>query len=60
MGDIRHCFADVMAAKAAFGFTARVPFDAGLVELVGWLRTQHAVDRIGEATDELAARGLTA
>jgi dTDP-L-rhamnose 4-epimerase len=60
MGDIRHCFADVMAAKAALGFTARVPFDAGLVDLVGWLRTQHPVDRLGEATDALAARGLTA
>jgi hypothetical protein len=37
-----------------------VPFDAGLVDLVGWLRTQHPVDRLGEATDALAARGLTA
>jgi dTDP-L-rhamnose 4-epimerase len=59
-GDIRHCFADVLAAKTAFGFRARVAFDAGLVELVRWLRTQHVVDRLGDADDHLAARGLTA
>jgi len=59
-GDIRHCFADVTAAREGLGFEPRVDLDDGLVDLVAWLKTQQAEDRFHEAADELAARGLTA
>jgi len=60
IGDVRHCFADISAARAALGYRPRVRLEDGLIDLVAWLRTQHAVDRFSEASHELAARGLTA
>ncbi|MFT3917274.1 MAG: SDR family NAD(P)-dependent oxidoreductase [Anaeromyxobacteraceae bacterium] len=59
VGDIRHCFADVTRARELLGFEPRVEFEDGLVELAGWLEGQIAHDRVGEASAELAARGLT-
>jgi dTDP-L-rhamnose 4-epimerase len=60
VGDIRNCFADIGAARAAMGYEPRVSFQQGMEELVGWLREQErpesAVDRHAA---ELAARGLT-
>jgi dTDP-L-rhamnose 4-epimerase len=58
-GDIRHCRADVTLARELLGFEARVPFADGMRGLLEWLRGQHAVDKIEDATSELAARGLT-
>jgi dTDP-L-rhamnose 4-epimerase len=58
-GDIRHCFADPSRARELLGFDARMGFDEGMAELVGWLRDQEPVDRVDDATRELAARGLT-
>jgi dTDP-L-rhamnose 4-epimerase len=58
-GDIRHCRADVTRARELLGFEARVSFAEGMGELLEWLRGQHAVDRVDDATSELAARGLT-
>ena len=60
VGDIRHCFADIRRARQVLGFAPRVSLDAGLAELVDWLSTQEAVDRVPQATSELLARGLTA
>jgi dTDP-L-rhamnose 4-epimerase len=59
VGDIRHCFADVSRARAVLGYQPRVAFDDGLAELANWLEGQSAVDRVTEAREELAARGLT-
>jgi dTDP-L-rhamnose 4-epimerase len=58
-GDVRHCYADTILARELLGFEARVPFAAGMSDLLGWLREQEAVDRVPAATRELAARGLT-
>jgi dTDP-L-rhamnose 4-epimerase len=58
-GDIRHCFADVSCARELLRYTPTVDFEAGLRELGTWLADQPADDRVGEATDELARRGLT-
>ena len=58
-GDIRHCFADIGAARAHLGYQPKVRFDDGLAELAGWLEGQIAVDRVSEAHAELALRGLT-
>jgi dTDP-L-rhamnose 4-epimerase len=59
VGDIRHCFADIGKARSVLGYRPRIALDDGLVELAEWLQGQAAVDRVAEASAELAARGLT-
>ncbi len=59
-GDIRHCFADISAAKRALGYEPRVSFPAGMAELGEWLGSQRAVDRAAEAAQQLRSFGLTA
>src|SRR4051794_19106440 len=59
MGDVRHCFADITRAKDLLRFEPSVSFERGLAELSRWLEDQIPVDRVGEATAELSARGLT-
>jgi dTDP-L-rhamnose 4-epimerase len=58
VGDIRHCFADISLARRLLRFEPQVGFGAGLEELADWLATQVAIDRVEQATDELARRGL--
>ncbi len=58
-GDIRHCFADVSRARDLLGFEPGVEFLEGTAELAGWLAGQDANDRVADATDQLARRGLT-
>lgn len=58
-GDIRHCFADIRAAKDELGFEPQVELEEGLLELSAWLEGQVAHDRVEEAAAELAQRGLT-
>lgn len=57
-GDIRHCYADITRARELLGFEPQVPFEEGIDDLCKWARTQTAVDRVDQARDELAARGL--
>ena len=59
VGDVRHCFPDIGAARAVLGYRPKVTLEAGLVELAGWLNGRIAVDRVGEARAALASRGLT-
>jgi dTDP-L-rhamnose 4-epimerase len=59
VGDIRHCFADISRARELLGFEPRVSLEDGMRELAGWLEGQAAVDRVDDASAELAARGLT-
>jgi dTDP-L-rhamnose 4-epimerase len=59
VGDIRHCFADISLAHDALGFTPEVEFDEGIAELARWLAGRRPRDRVDEATEELARRGLT-
>jgi dTDP-L-rhamnose 4-epimerase len=58
-GDIRHCFADTRLAQELLGFTAEIPFEGGMRDLLGWLSGQQAVDRVDSALEALASRGLT-
>ena len=58
VGDVRHCFADISAAREHLGFEPRVDLDQGLRELGAWLGDQVAIDRVDAARDELLARGL--
>jgi dTDP-L-rhamnose 4-epimerase len=59
-GDIRHCFAEISEARRVLGYEPRHQFKDGVAELVEWLRSQTAVDRVGEAAQQLASYGLTA
>ena len=59
VGDIRHCFADISKARQVLGYEPRQDLDNGLVELAEWLEGQTAVDKVKEASNELAIRGLT-
>lgn len=61
VGDIRHCVADIRAARRVLGYEPRVGFEDGLAELAElaeWLRGQVAVDRVDDMRKELDARGL--
>lgn len=58
-GDIRHCFADITAARDTLGYQPLVAFDDGLRELGAWLESQDAEDRVDEACSALRQRGLT-
>jgi dTDP-L-rhamnose 4-epimerase len=57
-GDIRHCFADISRARAELGFEPRVALEDGIDEVIAFVREARAVDRVDEATRELAQRGL--
>lgn len=59
VGDIRHCFADIGKAQRVLGYSPQVTLDNGMAELAAWLESQAAVDRVAQASAELAARGLT-
>ena len=59
-GDIRHCFADISAARRVLGYEPRVHFVDGLTELVEWLRSQEAEDRVADAMQHLQVHGLVA
>ena len=59
VGDVRHCFPDISAARAVLGYRPRTTLAAGLQKLVRWLDGRIAVDRVGEARAALASRGLT-
>jgi dTDP-L-rhamnose 4-epimerase len=57
-GDIRHCVADVQRARELLDFEAATTLEEGMRALLEWLADQEAVDRVDDATRELAARGL--
>jgi dTDP-L-rhamnose 4-epimerase len=59
VGDIRHCFADISAARERLGYEPAVSLDAGIAELAEWLEGQVADDRVEQARRELSRRGLT-
>jgi dTDP-L-rhamnose 4-epimerase len=60
IGDIRNCYADISLAREVLGYEPRVTFEAGMEELVGWLREQERPeDKVESHAAELAARGLT-
>ena len=59
IGDIRHCVADITLARQVLDYQPELSLESGLIELADWLQGQVAVDRVAEASAELAARGLT-
>ena len=60
VGDIRNCYSDISLAREVLGYEPRVTFEAGMEELVAWLREQERPeDKVESHAAELAARGLT-
>ena len=59
-GDIRHCFADISAARALLGYVPHIRFSDGVNDLLEWLHCQEAQDRAAEATGLLNSFGLSA
>ncbi|MBK9215046.1 MAG: NAD-dependent epimerase/dehydratase family protein [Chloracidobacterium sp.] len=57
-GDIRHCVADIAKIRQLLGYEPKITLESGLSELLGWLATQDADDRVETATAELAHKGL--
>ena len=59
LGDIRHGFADLSLIRQQLGFAPKVSLEEGLDRFVAWVKTQPSEpDRLGEATQALATRGL--
>lgn len=58
-GDIRHCYADITKIKTKLGWTPKVKFEDGMVELTQWVAKQTAQDGFEKAKKELEQRGLT-
>ncbi|PYT00012.1 MAG: nucleoside-diphosphate-sugar epimerase [Acidobacteria bacterium] len=57
-GDIRHCIADISKARNLLGYEPTVTLEDGLTELLEWVGSQQADDRLHAATAELAAHSL--
>ena len=60
-GDIRHCIADISAARSRLGYQPQMTLDAGLTRLATWLQPMPRVPRrrLQRATTELVTFGLT-
>ncbi len=58
-GDIRHCYADISKAQKLLGFQPKIKLEDSIPEMVEWLRTQIAEDKVEVAASELSQRGLT-
>ena len=59
-GDVRHCFADISAARQSLGYQPRVQFADGMKDLAEWLRPQQPKDQTETAIAQLLQYGLTA
>ena len=57
-GDIRHCVADISAARETIGYEPKVSLEDGMRELLEWVRSQSPDDKVMGATAELAQRQL--
>lgn len=59
VGDIRHNFADISAAREVLGYFPQVDLESGLERFCFWARSQPEYqDRLDEATEELRHKGL--
>jgi dTDP-L-rhamnose 4-epimerase len=57
-GDVRHCTADITAARASLGFEPRVDIDEGLKRLVAWGQDAPSEDGFDMALRELEHHNL--
>src|SRR5258708_30935457 len=55
VGDIRHCFADISAARKLLGDRPKVRFADGVRDLLEWLRSPRPEDPVAEAAAQLSS-----
>lgn len=59
VGDIRHCFADIKRFTSRFGLAPKRDLEAGMAELIDWVRHANApIDRSADSMAELQRGGL--
>lgn len=59
VGDIRHCYADVSAARQGLDFAPKIALEEGLTRFAGWALSEPLEqDMLDKAVAELKARGL--
>jgi dTDP-L-rhamnose 4-epimerase len=59
VGDIRHCFPDISKMRQTFGFTPRHSFEAGMQELIAWVRAvRRPINRTERSLIELEEHKL--
>jgi dTDP-L-rhamnose 4-epimerase len=57
-GDVRHCTADIAAARRSIDFAPRVSWEDGLRELLAWCQGTTTSDHFARAHAELERHGL--
>jgi dTDP-L-rhamnose 4-epimerase len=57
-GDVRHCYADTALAGEVLGFSPEIDFEQGIQDLLQWVSTNEAEDRLDAAHKELLKRKL--
>jgi dTDP-L-rhamnose 4-epimerase len=59
-GDIRHCYADISAAKRLLGFRPTISLEEGMADLIEWTHREapEPEDRTEASSAQLAERGL--
>jgi dTDP-L-rhamnose 4-epimerase len=57
-GDVRHCYADIAKARRLLGYEPTMPLEAGLRNLLAWVRGRRADDAFEVAQGELRRHGL--
>lgn len=59
LGDIRHNYADITAARTILGFEPKWNFNDGIEEFVRWVNKQNTQkDRYAESIEEMKMKGL--
>ena len=59
LGDIRHNFADITAARTILGFEPKWSFNDGIGEFVKWVNKQEVqVDKYEDSIEEMKRKGL--
>jgi dTDP-L-rhamnose 4-epimerase len=58
VGDIRHCYADITKATEELGYRPRYRIRDSVRELVAWIATQSAEDRVELSMRELGQAEL--
>ena len=53
VGDIRHCFADISKAERMLAYKPKFKIQDSLAELIPWLASQQAQDRVDNCYQEL-------
>ncbi len=57
-GDVRHCFADISKIQSLLGWKPQYDFRTGVQDVMDWVKSQTADDRLQEMKRHLEKHGL--